>query len=149
VNEAGDKAMTEVCPDNCMLFWMIHFLPITPRLKWLILSKRIARHMRWHKEGIHENDRVLVHPSDGEAWKALDNFDAYFASDARNVCIGLATDDFSPFSTNSTPYSYWSTFVILYNLTHSLCMNPREWLYTPGNAGYHDTLVLEGETDEV
>jgi hypothetical protein len=26
-----------------------------------------VRHMRWYKEGIRENDRVMVHPSDGEA----------------------------------------------------------------------------------
>jgi hypothetical protein len=33
--------------------------------------------MRWHKEGIHENDRVMGHPLDGEAWKVIDRFDAY------------------------------------------------------------------------
>jgi hypothetical protein len=38
-------------------------------------------------------------PSDGEAWKVLDGFDADFASNAINVHIGLATDDFDPFST--------------------------------------------------
>jgi hypothetical protein len=30
----------------------------------------------------------------------LDRFDADFASDARNICFGLATDDFDPFSIN-------------------------------------------------
>jgi hypothetical protein len=78
--------------------------------------------MRWHKEGVHENDGVMVHSFDGEAWKALDNFDANFISDARNVCIGLAIDGFDPFSTNSTPYSYWPVFVVPYNLPLSLCM---------------------------
>jgi hypothetical protein len=29
-----------------------------------------------------------VHPSDSDAWKALDNFDVEFAQDARNVRIG-------------------------------------------------------------
>jgi hypothetical protein len=60
--------------------------------------------MRWHKEGIRENDRVMGHPSDGETWKVLDGFDVDFTSDARNVCFGLATDGFDPFSTNFTPY---------------------------------------------
>jgi hypothetical protein len=27
--------------------------------------------MRWHKEGIRDNDGVMGHPSDGEAWKVL------------------------------------------------------------------------------
>jgi hypothetical protein len=46
-----------------------------------------------------------VHLSDGEAWKALHNFDTDFTSDERNVRIRLATDGFDPFSTNSMPYS--------------------------------------------
>jgi hypothetical protein len=44
-----------------------------------------VRHMRWHKEDIHENDRVMRHPLDSEAWKVLNRFDADFASDARNI----------------------------------------------------------------
>jgi hypothetical protein len=27
--------------------------------------------------------------------------------------------------------------------------NPREWLYTPGDAGYHETLTLDDDVDEV
>jgi hypothetical protein len=78
--------------------------------------------MRCHKEGIRENDRVMVHLSDDDAWNVLDNFDADFASDARNVHFGLVIDDFNPFSTNSAPYSCWPIFVILYNLPPSLSM---------------------------
>jgi hypothetical protein len=83
-------------PNNCMLFWKEHanekkclecdqsrffkvvtqddekvtievahkqlcYFHITPRLKRLFISKR------WHKEGIHENDRVMGHPSEGDA----------------------------------------------------------------------------------
>jgi hypothetical protein len=33
----------------------------------LFISKRIAMHMRWHKEGVCENDRVMVHSFDAEA----------------------------------------------------------------------------------
>jgi hypothetical protein len=83
----------------------IHYFPITPHLKWLFISKRTARHMRRHREGIYENHKVMGHPSDSEAWKVLYRFDADFASDARNIYFGLVTDGFDPFSTNSTPYS--------------------------------------------
>jgi hypothetical protein len=76
----------------------------------------------WHKEGIRENDGVMGHPSNGEAWKVLNRFDADFASDARNVRFGLVTDDFDPFSINSTPYSCWPVFAVQYNLPPSLCM---------------------------
>jgi hypothetical protein len=52
----------------------------------------------------------------------LDNFDADFASDVRNVHFELAIDDFNPISTNSTPYSCWPIFAVSYNLPPSLCM---------------------------
>jgi hypothetical protein len=64
-------------------------MPLMPRMKRLFISKKTARHMRWHKEGVHENDQVMVHPSNSEAWKALDDFDPDFARDAWNVCIGI------------------------------------------------------------
>jgi hypothetical protein len=47
----------------------------------------------------------MVHPSDGDAWKALDNIDPDFASDARNVSIDLATDGFTPFNMTAASYS--------------------------------------------
>jgi hypothetical protein len=59
-------------------------------------------HMRWHKEGERENNNVMVHSSDGEAWKALNNFDPDFARDAKNVCIRLATDGFTSFIESAT-----------------------------------------------
>jgi hypothetical protein len=63
-----------------------------------------------------------VHPSDGEAWKVLDRFDADFVSDARNVHFGLMTYDFDPFSTNSASYSCWLIFAVPHNLPPSLYM---------------------------
>jgi hypothetical protein len=45
------------------------YMPLTPHLKRLFILKKTAMHMRWHKEGEHENNNVMVHPSDGEAWK--------------------------------------------------------------------------------
>jgi hypothetical protein len=43
------------------------YMPLTPRVKQLFLSKKTTRHMRWHKEGVRENDQVMLHPSDSEA----------------------------------------------------------------------------------
>jgi hypothetical protein len=116
VTEDGEKVTTEVAQKQ------LRYFPITLHLKRLFISKRTARHMRWHKEGKHENDRVMGNPSDGEAWMVLDRFDADFASDARNVRFGLAIDGFDAFSTNSTPYSCWPIFAVPYNLPPSLCL---------------------------
>jgi hypothetical protein len=78
--------------------------------------------MRWHKEGVCENDELMAHPSDGDAWKALDTFDPDFAAEPRNVRIGLATDGFTSFGKMASLYSCWPVFVIPYNLPPSLCM---------------------------
>jgi hypothetical protein len=116
VTQDGKKVMTEATHKQ------LHYFPITPLLKRLFISKRIVRHLRWHKEGIRENDGVMRHPLDSEAWMVLDRFDADFVSDAKNVRFGLATDDFYSFSINSAPYSCWPIFVVSYNLPPSLCM---------------------------
>jgi hypothetical protein len=91
-------------------------------MKQLFISKKTARHMRWHKEGVCENDQVMVHPSDSEAWKALDDFDPDFSRDARNVRIGLAMDGFSTYNMSASSYSCWPIFAILYNILPALCM---------------------------
>ncbi|KAL0305080.1 UNVERIFIED_CONTAM: hypothetical protein Scaly_2998100 [Sesamum calycinum] len=46
----------------------------------------------------------MAHPSHGDAWKHFDRTHPSFASDARNVRLGLCTDGFSPFG-NSSPKS--------------------------------------------
>jgi hypothetical protein len=116
VNQDGEKVMTEVAQKH------LRYFPTTPRLKWLFISKRTARHMRWHKEGILENDGVMGHPSNDDVWKVFNRFDTYFTSDARNVHFELVTDGFDPFSTNSAPYSCWPVFAVPYNLPPSLCI---------------------------
>jgi hypothetical protein len=63
--------------------------------------------MRWHKEGIRDSEdpNIMSHPADDEAWHTLDHFDPEFARDARSVRLGLLTDDFQPYSSDSTAYS--------------------------------------------
>jgi hypothetical protein len=116
VTQDDEKVSIEVAQKQ------LRYFTITHRLKWLFISKRIVRHLRWHKECIRENDGVMGNPSNGEAWKVLNGFDTDFASDVRNVRFELATDGFDPFSTNSAPYSCWPVFAVSYNLPPSLCM---------------------------
>jgi hypothetical protein len=116
VNEDGEKVTTKTAHTQ------LCYIPLTPWMKWLFISKKTARHMRWHKEGVRENDQVMVHSSDSEAWKTLDDFDADFVRDARNVCIGLMMDGFSLYNTSAASYSCWHVFAISYNLPPALCM---------------------------
>jgi hypothetical protein len=109
VNEDGEKVTTKVAHKQ------LRYMPLMPQMKCLFISKKTARHMRWHKEGVRENDQVMVHPSDSEAWKVLDDFDVDFTRDARNVRIGLATDGFSSYNMSAVSYSCWPVFAIPYN----------------------------------
>jgi hypothetical protein len=99
INGDGEKVMIEVAHNQ------LRYMPLTPRMKQLFLLKKNARHMRWHKEGVRENVQVMVHPSISEAWKTLDNFDADFARDVGNICIGLATDGFIPYNSSVASFS--------------------------------------------
>ena len=58
---------------------------------------------------------VLTHPSDASQWKALDDEDASFAADPRNLKLGVSTDGVNPFSNQSSTRSTWSMFVWIYN----------------------------------
>jgi hypothetical protein len=55
INEDTETVTTEVAHKQ------IRYMPLTPRIKRLFHSKKTARHMRWHKESVHENDHVMVH----------------------------------------------------------------------------------------
>jgi hypothetical protein len=46
VNDEGDKVMTDVAHKQ------LCYLPLTPQVKQLFLSKKTAMHMRWNKEGV-------------------------------------------------------------------------------------------------
>ncbi|XP_021752049.1 uncharacterized protein LOC110717610 [Chenopodium quinoa] len=112
------------CPKGCMLFWkddaqlstcrvcgsdrykktskgslvplnVLFYFPIRPRLQRLFATKNISEEMTWHAK----NPRVqgtMAHPSDSEAWKHLDSCFPEFASEPRNVRLGLCTDGFAP-----------------------------------------------------
>ncbi|KAJ9567557.1 hypothetical protein OSB04_003523 [Centaurea solstitialis] len=108
---------------NKVLMKNVRYFPLTPRLQHLYMSKYTADHMRWHgQRETSAHDDVLRHPADGEAWKDFDRSYPQFASDIRNVRIGLSTDGFIPFGDSATPYSLWPIVVIPYNLPPSMCM---------------------------
>lgn len=79
--------------------------------------------MQWHfKKRV--SDGTLRHPADSQAWKAFDERHHDFASDPRNVCLGLATDGFNPFKNQSTAHSTWPIVLMPYNLPPWECMKP-------------------------
>ncbi|XP_016574119.2 uncharacterized protein LOC107871744 [Capsicum annuum] len=119
----------------------LHYLPLIPRLKRLYTSMSSAPHMRWH----YENKRppgILCHPSDGEAWKHFDSVYPNFASEPRNIRLGLSINGFTPFSISATPYLCWPVFVTPYNLPPELCMTSQYIFLTCIISGPRNPKVL-------
>ncbi|GKV02853.1 hypothetical protein SLEP1_g15237 [Rubroshorea leprosula] len=97
------------------------YLPIIPRLQRLYISRKITEHMTCHLNCYNENEKIF-HPACGEAWKHFDSTHPEFASEPRNVRLGLCTDWFTPFGHSASPYSCWPIFVLVYNLPPTMCM---------------------------
>ncbi|KAK7306021.1 hypothetical protein VNO77_43935 [Canavalia gladiata] len=141
----------DVCTNNCMLYWgederldickhceksrwktkgkgkkkvpvkVLRYFPLKPRLQRLFACSKTAKSMRWHALGSNP-DGLLRHPRDGEAWKKFDQIHPGFASESRNVRLGLATDGFNPYGTMSNNYSIWPVILNPYNRPPWECM---------------------------
>ncbi|CAL5430629.1 unnamed protein product [Camellia sinensis] len=99
----------------------MRYFPLKPRLQRLFMSSKTAKLMRWHAEE-RVDDGVLRHPADSLAWKDFDRRNTCFASNSRNVCLGLATDGFNPFRSMNIVHSTWPIVLIPYNLPPWMCM---------------------------
>ena len=100
---------------------VLRYLPVIPRIQRLYMTEETAKQMTWHKVGKRyrkdANDReMMIHPSDGEAWKSFDGKHHVKAAEARNVRIAMSTDGFNPFGMTSASYSCWPMFVMPLNL---------------------------------
>ncbi|KAI9176295.1 hypothetical protein LWI28_000898 [Acer negundo] len=85
------------------------------------MSNETSSFMQWHERD-RVKDGLMRHPADSKAWKKFDNRYPNFASDPRNVRLGLASDGFSPFGTMSISYSTWPIVLMIYNLPPWMCM---------------------------
>ncbi|CAM8951129.1 unnamed protein product [Rhodiola kirilowii] len=100
----------------------VKYFPLTPRLQRLYMSPYISAQMRWHAQRSVDDPDYIRHPADGEAWKAFDEEFPQFASEMRNVRLGLATDGFNPFGASGLSHSTWPIVLMSYNLPPHMCM---------------------------
>jgi len=56
------------------------------------MSLRTTEHMIWHQSH-HAVDGVMVHPSDGEAWKHFNNVHPHFLAESRTYVLGCVQTD--------------------------------------------------------
>ena len=95
-NGMGEKTQTKI-PVN-----VLRYMPIVPRLQRLFMVEEAARQMTWHKTGKRtqldaDGKLMMVHTSDGEAWKRFDALHDEKAADPRHPRVGISTDGFSVF----------------------------------------------------
>ena len=67
-----------------ILYNVLLYLPLTPRLQRFYMSTNTAKHMTWHHETCHE-PRVMCHPCDSEAWKQFNQCHPEFTTEPCNV----------------------------------------------------------------
>ena len=105
---------------------VLRYFPLGPRLQRLYMSSHTAKHMRWHQARHQGEQRIdpdnLTHPADGEAWNHFDRSFPDFASECRNVRLGLATDGFNPTGDMNNSYSIWHVIAFPLNLPPNICM---------------------------
>ncbi|KAL5568137.1 hypothetical protein UlMin_024712 [Ulmus minor] len=158
----GEHATATVCPvckscryvHNQIPHKRLRYFPITPHLKRLYSSRYTAKDMRWHKEQREEEPGILRHPADGKAWKHFDELYPDFATDSRNVRMGLASDGFNPFSNMSTTYSMWPVILIPYNMPPWCSMHKSNYLLSllipgPKSPGKDFDVFLRPLVDEL
>ena len=81
------------------------------------MSTKIAEEIRWHYEQQVPEENKLSHSTDSLVWKDFDAKHPHFASDPRNIRLGLATNRFNLFDNLSTSYSIWPVMLIVYNVS--------------------------------
>ena len=81
-----------------------------------VASSRTAKDLQWHRTRRETIEGQMSHPADGKPWKHFDDKYNWFAKDARNLRLVMATDGFNPFGNFSTTYSMFLVLVMPLNL---------------------------------
>lgn len=130
---------------------VLRYLPITPRLQRLFMSRKTAEHMTWHAT---KRGEPVSHPTDSEAWQDFDRTHPEFSAEDGNVRIAFCTDGFTPFRQTARPYSCWPVMIAVYNLPPSMCMT-RPFIFLsliipgPKSPGKHLDVFLRPLVDEL
>ncbi|XP_010436656.1 PREDICTED: uncharacterized protein LOC104720449 [Camelina sativa] len=84
-------------------------------------SEKVAADLRWHFNN-KSTDGKLRHPVDSVTWQSMNNKYPSFATEQRNMRLGLSTDGFNPFNMKNSRYNSWLVFLVNYSMAPDLCM---------------------------
>ncbi|KAK9270912.1 hypothetical protein L1049_026499 [Liquidambar formosana] len=164
-----DNELIETCPKCSSSRWktnlhtkkiqkgvpakVLRYFPIIPRLRRMFMSSEKAEQLTWHYT--HKSlDGKMRHPVDSLAWDTINQEWPCFASDSRNIRLGLAADGFNPFADLSSRYSCWPVILVTYNLPPWLCMVKENLMLTlliprPKQPGNDIDVYLEPLIDDL
>ncbi|XP_010424360.1 PREDICTED: uncharacterized protein LOC104709444 [Camelina sativa] len=108
---------------------VLKYFPIKDRFRRMYRSKRMAEDLCWHFSNASE-DGMMRHPVDFITWAQVNDKWPQFASDSRNLRLGLCTDGMNPFASQNTRYSTWPVFLVNYNMAPTLCMKAENIMLT-------------------
>ncbi|CAA7045955.1 unnamed protein product [Microthlaspi erraticum] len=100
---------------------VLRYFPIKDRFRRMFRSKRMAEDLCWHFSNA-SGDGTMRHPCDSLTWAQINNKWPQFASEKRNLRLGLSTDGMNPFSIQNTKYSTWPVMLVNYNMSPTMCM---------------------------
>ena len=132
---------------------VLRYFPLIPRIQRLFSTSKTSDDMRWHDEA-RTKDGKLRHPAGGDAWIDFDGRYRDFAADARNVHLGLASDEFNPFGNKNLKHSTWPIMLVPYNLPPCICMKQTSLMLSmiipgPDSPGNDVDVYLQPLIDEV
>ena len=108
---------------------VLRYFPIKDRFRRMFRSKRLSEDLCWHSTNASE-DGTMRHPVDSLTWGQVNNKLSEFAAEARNLRLGISTDDMNPFSIQNTKYSTWPVLLVNYNMAPTQCMKSENIMLT-------------------
>ena len=152
-NGMGEKNQTKI-PIS-----VLRYLPIVPRLQRLFMVEETARQMTWHKLGKRteldaDGNKMLVHTSDGFAWRHFDALHKDKSEDPRQPRVAISTDGFNVYGMTAAQYSCWPVFVIPLNLPPGEIMKRKNIFLTliipgPNYPGKNMNVYMQPLKDEL
>ena len=94
---------------------VLRYIPITPRLQRLFRCKNIVQFIDYHAMNRSQDDAIRM-PTDGYAFRDMEENWPHFKEEPCNLRISLAVDGVNPFAYMKSIYMVWSIFIINNNI---------------------------------
>jgi hypothetical protein len=102
-------------PSSTRAVKILRHFPLIPRLLRMYRCTRLAELNKWHTSR-KDISGIMESLPDSKAWKHVNALYPEFASEERNIRLGMALDGVNPYSNQSLSHSTWPVILLNYNL---------------------------------